>query len=302
MPKIYNVIIVLSFLCLWIESYFSAKLQLIVGFIFIFTFGIFHGANDLLLIQKINLLNKSFSYLKILLFYVFFVLIGAGFFYILPALALFLFVIISGYHFGEQQWQFLDILKIKYLQYVFQLIYGVFILLLLFNFNKEEVQNVIFTICQYAIPLQFFVTALIIVGCILAMMLLYLFIIEQAIQKQIILEIFYLLMFTIIFMTSTLIWSFAIYFILWHSLPSIVDQTVFLFNDVNKNSFKLYFKSAFLYWIASLIGIAILYLVFKDEKIFNALFFSFLAVITFPHVFVILKMFKSRYEDTKKVR
>ena len=293
MYKRYDIIIVLSFLCLWINSYISRESELFVGFFFIFTFGILHGANDLLLIQKINLLNKSFSYFKILLFYVIFVILGACFFYVLPSLALFLFVLVSGYHFGEQQFQYLDKLKIKYVQYILQLVYGLFILLLLFQFHKQEVQNVIHTICEVVIPLYVFKNIVIAFGCLLAATFGYLFATQPSIQKRLGLEIFYLLVFTIIFLSSTLIWSFAIYFILWHSLPSMVDQTKFLFNKANKDSFKQYFKSAFLYWIVSLIGIAFLYFIFKDEKIFNALFFSFLAVITFPHVFVILKMFQS---------
>ncbi|WP_310555632.1 Brp/Blh family beta-carotene 15,15'-dioxygenase, partial [Flavobacterium sp.] len=109
----------------------------------------------------------------------------------------------------------------------------------------------------------------------------------------ILLEVFYLLVFTIIFLSSSLIWGFAIYFIIWHSIPSMIDQIKYLYIDVTFSNFKLYFKSAFFYWIASLFGIAILYYIFKDEKIFNALFFSFLAAITFPHVLVILKMFGS---------
>jgi hypothetical protein len=71
----------------------------------------------------------------------------------------------------------------------------------------------------------------------------------------------------------------------------MIDQIRFLFGNVSFNNFKLYFRSAFAYWIISLLGIALLYYVFKDQKIFNALFFSFLASITFPHVVVIVKMF-----------
>ncbi len=297
MPKIYNLIIVLSFLCLWINTYLSDKMELIIGFIFIFTFGILHGANDLLLIQKINPLNKSFSYIKILLLYVLFVLVGAGLFYILPAIALLLFVIVSGYHFGEQQWQFLNDYKININKYLFQLTYGLFILFLLFQFHNTEVQTVIFTICNYTIPITAIATTLLILGILLALQFVYLIIKIPSARSQIVLEIFFLLVFAIIFISATLIWSFAIYFILWHSLPSIVDQTRFLFKKTDKISFKLYFKSAFLYWIISLFGIALLYFVFKDEKIFNALFFSFLAVITFPHVFVILKMFQNKKND-----
>jgi Brp/Blh family beta-carotene 15,15'-monooxygenase len=91
-----------------------------------------------------------------------------------------------------------------------------------------------------------------------------------------------------------LIWGFAIYFILWHSIPSIINQVVYLKGEFNWKNFGSYIKTAFAYWLVSLIGIAVLYLLFKDIKIFNALFFSFLAAITFPHVLVIYFLFKKK--------
>ena len=108
------------------------------------------------------------------------------------------------------------------------------------------------------------------------------------------LETFYLLVFAVLFRVSSLIWGFAIYFIIWHSIPSIINQVNYLSGEFNKKNFGKYIKSAFVYWMISLIGIATLYLLFKDIKIFNALFFSFLAAITFPHVLVIFILFKKK--------
>ena len=113
-------------------------------------------------------------------------------------------------------------------------------------------------------------------------------------KKVIVQEILLLFVFAIIFKTSTLIWSFTIYFILWHSIPSMMDQINFLYGSTTYENFKKYFSSAFLYWIISLLGISVLYLMFKNEYFFDALFFSFLAAITFPHVWVIVNMFKAK--------
>ena len=55
-----------------------------------------------------------------------------------------------------------------------------------------------------------------------------------------------------------------------------------------------YFKKAFPYWIVSLIGIIIVYFIFRQKQIFYAIFFSFIAAITFPHTIVINKMFKQK--------
>ncbi len=294
MSKYPNFAIVISFFCLWLDSYMSENYQLIMGFSLIFSFGILHGANDIVLIDMLNKSQKPISFLKILCYYVAIVGIGVISFYLFPLLALILFIIVSGFHFGEQQWQMLETLKKNWFKVSFQTIYGIFILFLLFNFHQNEVQNVVQEITSVAIPVFYISMFLKVFASILFGFLLYLFITVENFRKQILLEVFYILVFTIIFLSSSLIWGFAIFFIIWHSIPSMIDQIKFLHINVNFNNFKLYFKSAFLYWIASLFGIAMLYYVFKDEKIFNALFFSFLAAITFPHALVILKMFNRK--------
>jgi Brp/Blh family beta-carotene 15,15'-monooxygenase len=294
MIKYSNVAIVASFLGLWIDSFFNHRSQIFVGFLIIFTFGILHGANDLLLIDKLIYKKKTNSRLKTLLSYISVVLIGSLLFYIIPWVTLSAFVIVSGYHFGEQQWESLNKNSFKFLVKIFQLVYGLFILFLLFNFHSDEVQKIVFAITGVNFPSFFIPLFLKIFGVIFIVFGLYFLSIQGIAIRTFITEIFYLVVFTVIFKSSSLIWGFALYFVLWHSLPSIIDQIKFVYGYFSLTNFISYFKSAFIYWIASLLGISILYLVFKDEKIFNALFFSFLASITFPHVFVVTKMFNRK--------
>lgn len=294
MIKYSNVAIVASFLGLWIASFFNHRSQIFVGFLLIFTFGILHGANDLLLIDKLIYKKKTNSRLKILLSYISVVLIGSLLFYIIPWVTLSAFVIVSGYHFGEQQWESLNKNSFKFLVEIFQLVYGLFILFLLFNFHSDEVQKIVFAITGVNFPSFFIPLFLKIFGVIFIVLSLYFLSIQVIAIRTFITEIFYLVVFTIIFKSSSLIWGFSLYFVLWHSLPSIIDQIKFVYGYFSLTNFISYFKSALIYWIASLLGISILYLVFKDEKIFNALFFSFLASITFPHVFVVTKMFNRK--------
>lgn len=289
--KYTNFAIVVSFFGLWLDSFISNSAQIIVGFAFILTFGILHGANDLLLIRNIDSNKEQLSILKLLLYYLIVVAFGALLFWIIPWFALLLFIVVSGYHFGEQQWQNLEISNLfKF----FEFTYGLFILMLLFIFHVKEVQEVILNITSVAISENYFslglaitTTTLIILGFYFSRKLI-------EFRSKCILETFYLVVFTIIFKVSSLIWGFAIYFILWHSIPSIINQVIYLKGEFNRNNFLTYIKTAFAYWLISLIGIAVLYLLFKDVKIFNALFFSFLAAITFPHVLVIYILFKKK--------
>lgn len=294
MIKYSNFAIVASFFGLWINSYLSEIGQVWIGFILIFTFGILHGANDLALIKNVNEKDKPLHFYKVLLYYVIIVLSGAVLFYIIPWLALSLFIVVSGYHFGEQHWNKQLKLELNRVKFVFQMLYGLIILFLIFSFHDKEVQKIIFAITSIEVPVFYFSIVLKILFVLFTLLSTFLYFKIEVFKHYIFKELFFLAVFTILFKVSSLIWGFALYFIFWHSIPSILDQMKFLFGDVTLKNFKLYLHSAFVYWIVSLAGIALLYFIFKDQKIFNALFFSFLASITFPHVMVILKMFEKK--------
>jgi Brp/Blh family beta-carotene 15,15'-monooxygenase len=294
MKKYSNIAIVASFFGLWMDSYFSTKLQIISGFFLIFTFGILHGANDLLLIDKVNVKKTSNSKFKILGYYVIVVLIGLLLFYSIPQLALLLFIIVSAYHFGEQQWQNLQLHFPKWLVILFQFFYGFSILLLLFVFHTHEVKNIILSIADINIPLSYFLLLLQVSGSIFIGLCSYFYWKIAIVRSKLLMEFFYLIVFAIIFKSSSLIWGFSIYFVLWHSIPSIIDQIKFLNGSFSIKYFIGYCRSAGIYWFVSILGIVLIYFTLKEDQLFNALFFSFLAAITFPHTVVINRMFQGK--------
>lgn len=293
-----NIAIVASFFGLWMDSFLSTKFQILLGFFLIFTFGILHGANDLLLIKNINTTKQSDSGLKILGYYVVVVLIGILLFYTIPQVALLLFIIVSAYHFGEQQWEDLQHDFPKWNVILFQFLYGFVILLLLFNFHSFEVQNIILNIANINIPYPYFSLLLQTSSITLISLGIYLLWKKEKIRKKMLLELFYLILFAILFKSSSLIFGFAIYFILWHSIPSIIDQIKFLNGSFSIKYFIAYCKAAGIYWLISIVGITLIYYICREEQVFNALFFSFLAAITFPHAVVITNMFGTKL--TKK--
>lgn len=299
MNKFNNISIILSFIGLWITSYFSGDLEIIFGFILIFSFGILHGSNDILLIKSLSPSKNKDPFLKILITYLIIVLAAVMLFYYIPLIALVLFILFSAFHFGEQHWEHQKFEINKYLRMSFYFIYGNFILLLLFEFNKTEVIQVIASITNYQLN-EIIITYGFISTSIVLGLLLFLFILKSKSFKNLIpLELFYLLIFCILFKVSTLIWGFTIYFIFWHSLPSLHDQISYIYGEYSKKNMLLYCKNAFPYWVISLIGIGLVYFIFKDANIFYAVFFSFIAAVTFPHSIAINKMFKSKKTQTK---
>lgn len=289
MKKIYSTSIFLSFIGLWITSYLSGLIEIILGFILIFSFGILHGSNDVLLIHTIS--KQKYSFIRVILTYICTVLLAVITFYFLPLLALAFFIIFSAFHFGEQHYEHNQLNLPKWLLNTFYITYGMLVLQTLFVLNIDDVISIVNSIANYTIiPNEIektFVLTLFIFILITSIILLT----SKSFRSIAVMELFYLIIFAIIFKVSTLIWGFTIYFIFWHSLPSLFEQISFLYDDFNKNTILKYCKKAFPYWILSLIGVGIVFYIFRNDEMFYAIFFSFIAAITFPHALVINKMF-----------
>lgn len=294
MKNINNILIVLSFIGLWITSMFSGQIEILLGFILIFSFGILHGSNDILLINSVSNSKIKYPFFKVIATYLSIVIIAALLFYLIPIAALSFFIIFSGFHFGEQHWEYRNLKLSRGLSQSFYFVYGLLVLQILFILNLDDVILIVNSITSYSLTKIFIAYSLICNVFVIIVLSFYMFFKSKAFKKIILIEIFYLLIFTIVFKVSTLIWGFTIYFILWHSIPSLIEQVIFIYGELSKKNVWNYCKKAFPYWIISLIGIAIVYFVFNDEKMFNALFFSFIAAVTFPHALVINKMFVNK--------
>ena len=293
MKKIYRFSIVSSFLGLWITTLFPEDFELAFGFFLIFTFGMIHGSNDILIINTLTK-KSNFHFLKILLTYLLTVSGAVLIFYWVPSLALVLFICFSAYHFGEQHWQesLTTINEPPKRLYYFS--YGLFILFMVFYFNDEQVKMIISEIANINLNKLYAKELLLILGGSIIV-----FLIIALRQKKIELatigkELFTLLVLTIIFKSSSLIWGFTIYFIIWHSIPSLLEQISFAYGDLKRPHILEYTKAALPYWLVSLFGMGLLYFAFKDEKHFQSLFFAFIAAVTFPHAIVMLKMFSKK--------
>ena len=279
---------VFTFLCVVFSLLCSETIQNIVSGLGIMSFGILHGANDLKILSKKKLKNNSFLGISFLAIYLGVVFLGIMIFYFIPGIALFTFVIVSCYHFGEQHWQDkLNYIKQPWLFYAF---YGATIFLMIFSFNNSEVIDIIFEISSVRIPFKIFKISLLFIGSIL---LIYMFI-KIKDFKLFLIEVMLLFILALLFLKGSLLFGFGIYFVLWHSMPSLNSQIKYLYGVKEDSPYKKYFKSAFLYWILALIILVSSYFfgsLPKDQYL--SIFFSFLAAITFPHVIVMGLMFHS---------
>jgi Brp/Blh family beta-carotene 15,15'-monooxygenase len=285
--------VITSFAGLWLTSYLSNKYQTILGFFLILSFGVLHGANDLVLIDQLKS-NKKLDFVKIIGIYVSIVGISVLLFTNIPIVALLLFIIVSSYHFGEQHWNEIIKTNKSLVRSLFQFNYGLLILVILFYFNTKEVIEIIYEITKYTISAEHIEGAVLIALSVFVILSIWLYLISTEFKNNLIEQLFYLVVLAVVFKASSLIWGFTIYFIFWHSIPSLNDQLIFLYGSSTWADFKKYFKTAFIYWFISLIGVFGLYYIAKDMVVFDALFFAFLASITFPHFIVILNMYQKK--------
>mgnify|MGYP003630485067 CR=1 FL=1 len=285
-----SIIIVGTFFSLWLAVIFEDVIEHVMAYLVILSFGILHGANDLTLLQRPEIKKKSTrNYLKILFFYLSFVLSSVFVFYLVPSLALIVFVLFSGYHFGEQHLISKTILA-SFKTNVLFVAYGTFILFLLFNSNNLATAKIIKTIIGYYIPIYVFEFGLLISGIITIIFSLIL-VLKNELKINPIEEIFFMGIFFVVFKTASLLWGFAIYFVLWHSIPSLYDQIRYLHGQVNKGSLRSFVLTSLPYWLISVAGLLFLLFLFRDNSEKSlAFFFSFLAAITFPHVLVIKRL------------
>lgn len=291
-PDLRNAMLVSTFFFLWLAVYFSQSVEEVLAFVLIFSFGILHGANDLEILRRRRTTPKTRkSNVKLLLAYVGFVLGSALLFSLLPLAALTFFILFSGYHFGEQHW-IKRMGRRSWLQKVLYTSYGLTILLLLFASHGQQVSEVILEITGYTVPQDWFTygclgfLGLFLVTCTLN------FYWSQLI-RYLLREVFLLIVFFIVFNTASLIWAFAIYFVVWHSIPSLADQIRMLYGSVNWKNGSKYMRSSAIYWVGALATLAMAFLYFRESSYgFMPLFFSFLAAITFPHVLVISRLYR----------
>ena len=294
MNNLQNISIILSFAGLWITSLFSGDFEIILGFMLILSFGILHGSNDIILIHSIAKSRASITFIRVLLTYILTIGIAVIVFYFFPLIALILFIIFSAFHFGQQHWEYHELSLKNSSKNLIYFSYGMLVLQLLFVFNINDVIIIVenisnITLEEHLIHYSFLASVILFLCC---GVMIYLKLKEF--KTKLIKEIFLLLVFIVIFKVSTLIWGFTIYFIFWHSIPSLIEQVRFIYGKFDQKTFLSYCKNAWPYWIISVICMAVMYLILKNKTLFLALFFSFIAAVTFPHTLVMNKMFGNK--------
>lgn len=287
-----NVALVGTFFCLWLSTMFNGTVQVTMAYVLILSVGVLHGANDISIIRSAaEDTGLKLNISMVLVYYVLTVLGILAIFAIYPPLALLFFIVISGYHFGEQHLKAFSHEKNMPIKAAY-LMYGLTILFMVFYFNMNNVIPIIKDVTSFELSKMFFGYSLLI-SAISLVVLMGVCWYKGWLRFPIYKELFYFVVLYVLFNTADLLWGFAIYFILWHSVPSLRDQIIFLYGKANRQGLLRYLKSSWLYWGVSLLGLFLLFFIFQNNtEYLTTILIYFLAAITFPHVIVMSQLEK----------
>ena len=278
---------ILSLFSVFVSNHLNSEYFYFACYGLILTFGIIHGANDILILLKGKKQTKKIV-IRSTVKYLSIVLLISVLFFLFSEISLLFFVLFSAYHFGEQQWTIFGSNQSKSIS-IFYFFFGLLIFSILFLFNQSDVSNIVFEITKIHISENIYSGGFIFssLSTLLLIILNY-----QILKKQLLHQLALLVVMLLVFFTYELLPAFAIYFVFFHSIPSIIEQSDYLFGDSTKaENFKKFLLKGAVYWLLAIVFLVVMYLILKNNIDFSlAIFFSFLAAISFTHVLVIYKM------------
>ncbi|MDP5092062.1 MAG: Brp/Blh family beta-carotene 15,15'-dioxygenase, partial [Polaribacter sp.] len=271
----------------WFSIQFGKPIEDSLAFFLVISVGIIHGANDLLILSLKQVNNINFK--KNLFIYIGIVLSCVVLFLLQPFLSILLFVFISCYHFGEEHLS--DKVSINpFFDTIYFIIYGMLIFSMLFYAALPEVNTIMMELSNVEFSYDQIKYTLIVSLLFFMIMNVFLLWKKKILLPEFLKELFFLALLSLVFKTSSLILSFAIYFIFWHSIPSIIHQIFFISGDFTKKTVLFYVKKALFYWLLSVVGLLILYFFIPQINLFSTVIFVILLSVTAPHIWVMYKM------------
>ena len=290
MVQLFTLIIIMLSL---IKHELFVSSSLVVALVLIVLIGIPHGANDHLLF--FNLINKRVdeknekstlffsSYIGLILLYV-------CCWYLFPTFSLGLFIMISIYHFGQSN-VYISPIESKFVKLISIFLSGSFVLLTPIFAHIETALPVIQTLTKnpdfLVISEKLGNKLAISTGMLMIIHWVILMLSKHINLKDGLIEILNVFLLFGLFYYSPLWIGFAIYFTLWHAIPSIEDQINFFKTTRENYNLGKYIREIFPFSLIALLGLFLAFQFSGDYISVNqglALLFSFIAVITLPHM------------------
>ena len=282
-----NFMLFFTFFLFWVSIQFGEVVEDFIAYIMVISVGILHGANDLLILSTKE--QKDKKLIKNLFIYISIIILCVVIYLFSSFVAIVLFVVLSAYHFGEEHLSHKINVNFVF-NTVYFLSYGLFIFALLFYQSMSDVDVIMTELTGLTFSKIQIEITLIVSAIFLSTGSVYLILMKRNESVLFLREFLYLVLLFLVFNTSSLILGFAIYFILWHSIPSIIHQIEFISGSLNKRNVIAYVKKALIYWVISIVGLLVLYQLLPEIKLLATVVFVILFAVTAPHTWVMHRM------------
>lgn len=276
----------------------------VISIILIVTIGLMHGATDhILYVNSAEKRPESKVPKGFIVRYLVVLLTMGLIWFLLPRLALVIFLIVSAYHFGQTQLQYLPISEKSLLKKVLYLLWGLLVLAIIVLTNIEESKALVYSVIP-SINLDILesefnfqiilVTGLFVIGLM--------FIASRRLAKVFLaLELIEVLSIALLSSQVSLLVTFGVFFGLWHSLRASQVQ-VDKIAKVTEYSRMSFIKDSLPFTLVSIFGISlILFLANRFDLMIRVemLFLVAVSMLTMPHIFI-YESFYNRFDPRNR--
>lgn len=266
----------------------------------ILTFGLSHGAIDDILYEKNNSsVSKTNFILKYLIAITSYFVLSILF----PNIAVVLFLILSGFHFGQAQFATYDFRRNK-INILLNGSWGAMILLLLFHLNKEILLESAsrFPAIPTSLSWMFLnsTTLLLIFSIIFCSVLLVKYLKKEIKFEEILFELFLIGLTASSFALLDPFVSFSLFFVIIHSIEALTHELDYFRKSLGITKLKNFIRSLIPFTILSVISIALILIMMYHLGYYNYIpivILILIASITAPHSFIMNKFYTNKKID-----
>ncbi len=282
--------LVFAFLGLSFPDYLLLIQYPLLGFL-VLAIGLPHGATDYLLFRRMN--GTTLTRTQILRFFIIYISAILGFlalWLVFPLLSFLLFILISSYHFGQSNWE--NVALPKHIIYILNLSWGAFAIggAVLWHWQESKIviSQVVGDIPDYAQStmdsLQFGII------CFNFVLIILLKLSNSISFKRLCKEMGKIVILSSMFYFTPMLVGFTIYFTLWHSLGSLLNQIAFYKKLWPNFTIVDYYHQAAPYTILAVVGFLLMICghqyILPGVSIIST-FLVFIACVTLPHIFFV---------------
>jgi Brp/Blh family beta-carotene 15,15'-monooxygenase len=259
--------------------------------------GLPHGATDFLLFQRI--IGVQLTRNQVFRFFIYYLGAVLGYFLVwlfFPVFALILFLGFSAYHFGQSNWHYLK--APRWLSSIVYMVWGSFALggAILWHWEESSI------FIQQLIGSDMSAWSAATMGTIQWVLLLVTFLLTISLRllsnighSNLVRELLNLGVLAFMLYFTPLLVGFTLYFTLWHSLESMLNQVKFFKGKWPTFTLVQYYRQATPYTVLAVIGL--IGLICCHSLLFNnisliSIFLIFISCVTLPHLFLIEESFK----------